>query len=105
MMAKPSKDYESGLLARLKDPGYAAEYLNEVLSDPESEGAEERFLIALADVAKAFGITNVSEKAQVSRQHVYTLLSEHGNPSLYTLNAILESVGLRLQVQPLQLAS
>jgi probable addiction module antidote protein len=98
-MPKRTKPYETDLLERLKDPEYAAGYLNAVLEDNDDSGMEERFLIALRDVAKAYGLTRIAEDTHLNRQSLYKVLSESGNPELSTLTALLKSVGLRLAIE------
>jgi DNA-binding phage protein len=58
MARKKSVPYEDGLLERLKDAEYAAEYLNAHLADTD-DGAEEAFLVALRDVAIAHGVPGI----------------------------------------------
>ena len=89
-----SKDYKEGLLKRLRDPGYAAGYLADVL---ESE-SQEAFLIAVKNVldAREANISKFSKKTGLSRQAVYHALSKKGNPRLSTLNMILKTAGLRI---------
>ena len=93
------KSYDQDLIERLRDPEYAAAYLNAVLSDDEEAGVEERFLIALRDVAKAHGISQISEESDLNRQNLYKILSENGNPELRTLTILLGTIGLRLSVE------
>ncbi len=97
-MPKRVRDYEEGLVEKLKDAEFAAEYLNVSLEDSD-EGAEERFLIALGQVAKAHGMTAVAERAGMARQAVYRALSETGNPELSSLKALLDAMGLKLAVE------
>ena len=99
-MVKKAKEYLPDLHDRLNDPEYAADYLNAVLTDPDQDSVEKRFLVALKDIAQARGITQVASDADLNRQHLYTMLSENGNPELQTLKAILEAVGLSLMVSP-----
>ncbi len=96
-MAKRTRDYEEDLIEKLKDSEFAAEYLNASLEDSD-EGSEERFLMALRHVAKAHGMTNISEKSGMARQAMYRALSEVGNPELSTLKALLNAMGLKLAV-------
>ncbi len=96
-MAKKTRDYEEDLVEQLKDAEFAVEYLNASLEDSD-DGADERFLIALRQVAKAHGMTNVSEKAGMARQAMYRALSGTGNPELSSLKAVLDAMGLRLAV-------
>ena len=96
-MPKRTKDYEEDLHKRLKDAKYAAEYLNAVMEDDDDD-LEERFLIALRDVAKAHGISNLSEKTDLWRKSLYKVLSPEGNPRLYTLIALLNAMGLMMRI-------
>lgn len=97
MARRKTRNYEKDLLERLKDPEYASEYLNSVIED-EGDDLEERFLIALSDVAKAYGISKLSKETHLWRKSLYKVLSPEGNPRFSTLAAILHAIGLRLQI-------
>lgn len=103
-MRKRVRDYEEDLIEKLKDAEFAAEYLNVSLEDSD-EGADERFLIALRQVAKAHGMTAVAERSGMARQAMYRALSESGNPELSSLRALLDAMGLRLAVEQKRRAS
>jgi probable addiction module antidote protein len=96
-MVKQFKNYETDLIERLKDQNYAVEYLNAVLEDP-SEDQQERFLMALRDVAQAHGIASVAKDSKVAREALYRTLSKDGNPELATLLSVLSSLGLKIKV-------
>jgi probable addiction module antidote protein len=98
------KDYETGLIEKLKDAEFAAEYLNASLEDGDT-GADERFLMALRQVAQAHGMAAVAEKSGMARQAMYRTLSELGNPELATLKALLDAMGLKLAVEQKNKAS
>lgn len=55
---------------------------------------------ALGDVARSWGMTEIAKKTGMSRESLYKALSEKGNPSLSTVAAVLEAMGLRLSVAP-----
>jgi probable addiction module antidote protein len=58
------------------------------------------FLLALRDVADAHGgIGALSRNTHLNRESLYRMLSRSGNPSLDSLDAVLNAVGLRLSVQ------
>jgi probable addiction module antidote protein len=89
------KDYREDLLKRLREPGYAAEYLEATLA----EGDSAAFLIALKDVVDAGGgIGAISKEARLTRPSLYKALSKHGNPTLGTLRQILKPLGLRVSI-------
>ena len=94
MRKKISADYQKDLLARLKNPEYAAEYINAA-----SEEDREVFLLALRNVAEAQGMSALAKKAHVNRESLYRTLSPKGNPQLSTLEAVLEVFGLQIAVQ------
>jgi probable addiction module antidote protein len=87
-------DHEKGLLTRLKNPEYASEYLNQALK----EESQELFMLALRDVAKARGFAQTAREANLNRESMYKMLSEHGNPNLSSLNKLLDSLGLTLHI-------
>ncbi len=97
-MPKPVRKYEEYLIESLKNPKEAAAYLNTHL-DEVGKDSEELFLIALRDVAKAYGIADIAEKTQLGRESLYKTLSLNGNPKLATLRSLLKVLGLKLSVQ------
>ena len=99
-MPKKIRKYEESLIESLKNPKEAAAYLNAHLEDAEEEDAEELFLMALRDVARAYGMTEISEKTYLGRESLYKALSEQGNPKLKTLWVLFNVMGLKLSVEP-----
>ncbi len=55
--------------------------------------------MALRDVAKARGIRQLTGDTDLSCGSLYRMLSRKGNPRFSTLEAVLESLGLRLSVE------
>jgi probable addiction module antidote protein len=89
------KNYKTDLLKRLRDPGYAAEYLAQVLAGKDSAA----FLIALKDVVEAGGgVGTLAGRVGLKRPSLYKILSKNGNPTLETLQEILKPLGLRVSV-------
>ena len=82
-------NYEDGLMARLKKPAFASEYLNEALKD----GSQEVFMLAPRDVARAKGITSTAKEAELNSESLYKMLSKAGNPNLSSLNRLLDTMG------------
>lgn len=92
----PAKSYTPYLLNKLSDPGYAVEYLSEVL---ENESLDA-FMIALKHVvdAREENITALAESCGITRQGLYKLLSEEGNPRLSTLHQLLTALGMKIKI-------
>lgn len=84
-----------------QDPAYALELLNGILED----GEQGELLIALRQMAKAFGgVQSLAKKANLNPTQLYRTLSEQGNPELRSLSAILKALGLRLAVERVRAA-
>jgi probable addiction module antidote protein len=80
-----------------QDPDYAMQLLNNILED----GNQSEFLIALRQLAKAFGgVQAVAENANLNPTQIYRTLSPDGNPALSNFSAILKAMGMRLSIQP-----
>ncbi len=95
---KPYGSYEEGLLKRLKDPVYAADYLNAVLQDREADVST--FLLAVADVARAHSMKEVARKADLHRVGLHKMLGKKGNPEFRSIIRIFKAVRLGFVVQP-----
>lgn len=53
---------------------------------------------ALGIVARSKGMTEIARRTGVKRQALYHALSEAGNPTLATLTAVLDALGLRMRI-------
>ncbi len=83
------------------DPALAVELLNSILEN----GDQGEFMIALRQMAKAFGgVPMVAKQAQLNPTQLYRTLSPDGNPAFSSLSAILTAMGLRLAVQSIETA-
>jgi len=96
-MAK-MRTFDEYLLKQLKDPAQAMSYLNAAL-ETKSKDAQEIFLMALRDVAKAHGMAQIAGTSKVAREALYRMLSENGNPELATLLKVLKAVGLKIKIE------
>ena len=101
---KAGSSYHEWEVALLRsDCELAVEYLRvalESLDNPEERGGS---LIMLRALAEAYGgLGAVAAKAGISRESLYRSLSPKGNPTLKTLVAVLNTMGLSLSVVPQQ---
>ncbi|MEK6579367.1 MAG: addiction module antidote protein [Bdellovibrionota bacterium] len=98
-MAKKNKsrDRHEHLIEVLKKPDEAVEYLKAALEEGDMP---ELFLLALRNVADAQGIKHISEMTGLNRENLYKILSKKGNPTLGSLYAILNAVGVKLSIEP-----
>ena len=85
------------------DRRFAVEYAKaavESLNDAEDRPVGLLMLRALAEAYGGLGA--VAAKAGISRESLYRSLSPKGNPTLKTLIAVLNTMGLSLSVVPQQ---
>ena len=96
MTNKSSKAFDfSSRDELLKDPKYAAVYLEECLAD----GDMELFQSALKDVAKAQGgMQNLANTTHLNRENLYKALSKNGKPQMETITKVLGALGMRLSI-------
>ena len=84
--------------------GVSEEYLDseemiaEYLAVAFEEGDSELIRVALNDVARARGMTDLQKQTGLSRSALYKALGEGGNPTLDTLLAILKALGVKMSV-------
>lgn len=91
-----SVPYEETLTEDLADPVEAAAYLTECYEDSPMV-----FKLALRNVAKAHGgIPKLADRTGITREHLYTITSEEGNPTLDNLIDILKALDVNIQFVP-----
>jgi probable addiction module antidote protein len=78
----------------LESDAAIAAYLDAVFED----GDPALIKAAIADVARARGMTDIATKAGITRAGLYKALSEQGNPSFTTITAVMKALGVRLSV-------
>lgn len=91
--------YDNGLMARLKDPEYALEFLMaswDLDKDPEEEFGH--FLSALEQVVKAHGVTTIADEMEMTKDTLYKIFSDHQNPRTLTMLRMLQALGMSFQV-------
>jgi len=88
--------YHEELIESLRDPVERAAYINAALED----GDRRVLLKALRNVAEANGgMGRLAARAKLSRESLYRMLSERGNPELSSIERVFRSLGLVLRVE------
>jgi len=106
-MNKTRKSYgvplEEILVRRWKDPKHARIAVEIAVEEFEKDNNLAALLNILRLVAQAQGgLAKLARKASVSRQALYEALSSNGNPRLRTFKNVIESLGLRISIEPLK---
>ncbi len=88
------KSFDGILFDDLRDPEFATAYLQDAWED-----STEEFLVALRKYVLANGgMAQCAEKAHITREALYRMLSDKGNPELRSVRAVLQATGLSLSV-------
>jgi probable addiction module antidote protein len=80
----------------LKTPEDRAAYLAAAFE----EGDEEFIKLALNDIARAIGMTEVAKAAGMTREGLYKSLGKGGDPKLSTLLGVAKALNVHLTVAP-----
>ena len=75
-----------------------AEYLTVALEDSDPDA----FLAAVNDVAKARGLSTVAAVAGLGRESLYKTLRPGAKPRFETVRRLLDALGVKLGVEPVQ---
>lgn len=94
-MAMRSRSWNEGLAKRLRQPGYASEFLCGLLE--EGLTLQE----ALATTIKAYGVTEFSEIAGIPESNIHRAIDPDHNPTRRTLETLLSPLGLKLSAERL----
>ncbi len=73
-----------------------AEYLAACLEDENPDV----FLSALADVAKAKGMSQVAKDSGLGRESLYKALAPGAHPRHETIRKVVEALGLKMSISP-----
>jgi len=96
-MAKRDKMASYDPVDFLNTPEDVAEYINTAIEDDN----EQVILAVMGDVVRAvMGMTELAQRTGLTREALYTALSEDGNPRFSNLLEILHALGLELTVRP-----
>jgi probable addiction module antidote protein len=78
----------------LQTPEDCAAYLDACLEEADGDAA---FIAkALGDIARAQGMTQIAQKAGLSRESLYKALSGERNPGLDTILKVAKAAGIQL---------
>ena len=75
-----------------------AEYLNTVLA----EGDSSDLIAAIGNIAKAIGMTKISEETGLSRTSLYKALSDGSKPQFETIMKVLKAIGGQINIKPIE---
>ncbi len=95
-----SLPYHDFLMAQLKDPSYAAVYLETHFELDEDEEPDEALIrLALSHVAEALGQPKMPpQQYELHLKKLDELLSLQGSDTIYNLGTWLNALGLKLTV-------
>ena len=78
----------------LDDKEVIAEYLSQILAD----GNMDELLVALGNIAKAKGMTQISKDTGLGRESLYKTFSPKSKPKFDTIMKVMDSFGVKIQI-------
>jgi probable addiction module antidote protein len=81
----------------LEDEETIAEYLNMALEDPNPE----MLLLAVRNIARARGMTQLARDTGLGRESLYKALSEGAKPRYDTILKVVRALGVKLHAEPM----
>ena len=79
----------------LTDEETIAEYLTAALEDPNTD----MFLVAVKDVARARGMTQLAKDTGLGRESLYKALAPGAQPRYGTIMKVVRALGVRLHAE------
>lgn len=74
------------------------EMIHAYLKAAFEEGDSELLLVAIGNVAKAQGMSEIARKTNLSRQNLYKALSPDSSPKFDTIKKVIEALGCKLAI-------
>jgi len=74
------------------------EMIHEYLKAAFEDGDSEQLIVAIGNVAKAQGMTDIARKTNLSRQNLYKALTKDGSPKFNTVKKVIEALGCKLAI-------
>lgn len=74
------------------------EMIHEYLHAAFAEGNSELLMVAIGNVAKAKGMSEIARKTNLSRQNLYKALTPNSSPKFETIKKVVETLGCKLAV-------
>jgi probable addiction module antidote protein len=81
----------------LDDNETIAAYLSAALTDPDPDV----FLVAVKDIARARGMSQLAKDTQLGRESLYKALSPGAKPRYDTVLKVVQALGVQLQAVPI----
>ncbi len=80
----------------LDSPEIIIEYLKAALEEEDTEV----LMVAIGNIAKAKGMSEIAKKTKLNRQSLYKTLSPKGSPKFETVLKVLRALNLKLTIEP-----
>lgn len=81
----------------LKDEEDIRLYFEACIEEDPGDGSLVR--IALGDIARARGMSQLARDSGLSRESLYKALSSDGNPEFSTIMKVIKALGLKLEIK------
>jgi probable addiction module antidote protein len=95
-MSKRTSSFKNFLADELKDPKFAAAYLNEHYGY-RGPDRKDHLLEAIKNVVEAQGFSKLARESGIPRRTLYKAFSKEGNPTVETLLTLFDAIGVSIR--------
>jgi len=95
-------DFSTMMNEDLKDPAYAAMFLNTAIVEYLEDGDTKSFIAILGYIVKSGNLSQLAKTSNISRTQLYRLIKGEADPSFPKMLNLLHSLGFQFIVQPIE---
>jgi HTH-type transcriptional regulator/antitoxin HigA len=100
--AKKTINYDDYVVDRFKkDPKFLKACLVSAFQSYQEDRDVDYLLDTLRQAASVKGVSQLAEETGLSRQYLYEMLSEKGNPTIKVFGLVLKAFGYRMVFKPI----
>ena len=95
-------DFSTMMKDDLKDPEYAAMFLNTAIEEYLEDGDTKSFIGILGHIVRSGNLSQLAKNSNISRTQLYRLINGEADPSFPKMLNLLHSLGFQFTVKPIE---
>lgn len=95
-------NFSTMMKEELKDPEYAALFLNTAIEEYLKDGDTKSFISILGYIVRSGNLTQLAKNSNISRTQLYRLINGEADPSFPKMLNLLHTLGFEFKVLPIE---
>lgn len=96
------KKFDDLLIEDLKNPEYAAGFLNIAIEEFLEDGDIKSFNKILNFIVKASNVSQIAKESKISRNHLYRIINNKSEPTLTNALRLIKALGYQFKIEPIE---